>query len=200
MRQFIHPDPIPKDFFHPQFCFQILHPHYVALDYAALMGSKDFLRKWSQSDWPSDDFSLEENLKDLEWHYEEQINKIAFTYTILDSSQTKCLGCLYIRPKKSILNSQTNEYQALNEFSHFCSYWVIDTIRGTALDQTILRNLRNWITSVWKFPGVFFTSNQDIPETEENYQKIGMKLFLTLAELKRHQHCWKPKQGTQNGF
>lgn len=200
MSQFIHPDPIPKDFSHSQFSFQILHPRYVALDLAALMNSKDFLRRWSQSDWPSDDFSLEENLKDLEWHFEEQINKIAFTYTILNPSQTMCLGCLYIRPKNSLSNLMPGEIKVLNSFSHFCSYWVIDTIRGTDLEQIIFSNLKNWLVTSWKFPGVFFTSNPDIAETEETYQKNGMELFLTITEPKRHQHCWKPKQGNQNGL
>jgi len=200
MNQFIHPDPVPKDFYHPQFCFQILHPDYVEMDFEALMSSKDFLRRWSQSDWPSDDFSLEENFKDLDWHYDEQTNKIAFTYTILDSTQSKCLGCLYIRPINSLLKYQTKGYKGLDGFTHYCSYWVIDTIRGTELDHTILRNLQNWLTSTWKFPGVFFTSNQEIPETEENYNKNGLEQFLTLEEPKRHQHCWKLKQGTQNGF
>ena len=70
---FVHPDPIPEHFPHEQFCFEILHPKYVELDYQALMSSKDFLRRWSQSGWPTDDFSLEENLADLNYHYEEQV-------------------------------------------------------------------------------------------------------------------------------
>jgi hypothetical protein len=197
---FIHPDPIPKDYLQQQFCFQVLHPRYVTLDYKALMSSKDFLRRWSQSEWPTDDFSLEENLEDLSWHYEEQVDKIAFTYTVLDHNQTNCLGCIYIKPTTSIKDLLPNELTLLAPFSHFCSFWVIDTIRGTQLEQIIFSGLINWLYTEWQFPGLFFTSNPLIPEMESLYQKNGLQLFLDLGRPNRYQHCWKLKQGTSNGL
>ncbi len=197
---FIHPDPIPENYVHQQFCFQILQPRHVKLDYAAVMSSKDFLRRWSLSEWPIDDFSLDENLEDLSWHYEEQVNKIAFTYTILDHSQTHCLGCIYIKSTTTIKGLQPDEHKLLAPFSHFCSFWVVDTIRGTPLEQIIFSGLINWLYTQWQFPGLFFTSNPFIPEMEDLYQKNGMQRFLDLEQPNRYQHCWKPKQGTKNGF
>lgn len=200
MKGFIHPDPIPKNLFHPQFCFQILHPRYVKLDFEALMSSKDFLRRWSQSEWPTDDFSLQENLSDLEWHYDEQVNKIAFTYTILDHSQSTCLGCLYIKPVSSIKNLQPQEEKLLMPFSHFCSHWVTDRIRGTDLNQKIFSAMIDWLITDWQFPGIFFTSNSGIPEMEELYKKSGLVLFLEREQPNRYQHYWKYRQGLKNGF
>lgn len=197
---FIHPDPIPEGYSQQQFCFQILHPRYVTWDYKALMSSKDFLRRWSQSEWPTDDFSLEENLEDLSWHYEEQVDKIAFTYTVLDHNQSNCLGCIYIKPTTSIKGLQPNELTLLVPFSHFCSFWVVDTIRDTPLEQIIFTGLINWLYTEWQFPGIFFTSNPFIPEIKDLYQKNGLQLFLNLERPNRYQHCWKLKQGTSNGL
>lgn len=196
MSGFIHPDPIPESYLHNQFCFQILHPRHAELDYAALMSSKDFLRRWSQSEWPTDDFSLDDNLEDLAWHYEEHLNKIAFTYTILNQNQNTCLGCLYIKPIAVIKELQLEEQKLLAPFSHFCSFWVIDTIRGTQLDQLIFSGLIYWLDTCWQFPGLFFTSNPHIPEMEDLYKKQGMQCFLELERPNRYQYCWQSKQGT----
>ena len=40
-------------------------------DFEALMSSQEMLREWDQSDWPSDDFTLEENRADLAEHERE---------------------------------------------------------------------------------------------------------------------------------
>ena len=35
------------------------------LDYEAVMESREFLRKWEQSAWPADDFTVEANRQDM---------------------------------------------------------------------------------------------------------------------------------------
>lgn len=187
------PDPIPESLIHNQFFFQILHPDLVELDYQAVMSSKDYLRRWSQSEWPTDDFSLDENLTDLEWHFEEQVKRIAFTYSILDPYKTTCLGCIYLKPVHMIKMNQSAEIKLLSNFSHFCSYWVIDKIRGTQQEALILSAIINWLTSCWQMESFFLTSNPFIPETDNFFRKNGMELFLVLDQPNRYQHCWKLK-------
>jgi hypothetical protein len=188
---FVHPDPIPDHLRHEQFSFEILHPKYVELDFQALMNSKEFLRRWGMSNWPEDDFSLEDNLADLDWHYKEQLQKIAYSYTILNHDQSVCLGCLYIRPLESIKPIQSSEKQILSAYPFFCSYWVVDDIRGAALDQHIFDNLRNWLETSWIFPAIFYTNNLLTPEQDAIYQHNGLELFLTLENENRYQQCWR---------
>jgi len=45
----------------------------VELDYEAVMSSAEMLRRWSESDWPADDFTLVHNLADLQRHEREHI-------------------------------------------------------------------------------------------------------------------------------
>ena len=45
----------------------------VELDYKAVMSSAEMLHRWSQSDWPTDDFTLAQNLADLQRHEREHI-------------------------------------------------------------------------------------------------------------------------------
>ena len=71
----------------------------VELDYAAVMESKEFLRKWDQSGWPADDFTLAGNLEDIQRHEREHNNRESFTFTVMNSTETECLGCIYIYPR-----------------------------------------------------------------------------------------------------
>ena len=80
------------------FIFRPLRASDVELDFDAVVSSSFMLRAWSQSKWPIDGFTLEENLKDLQRHEREHLEKKAFTYTILNPEETFCIGCIYIEP------------------------------------------------------------------------------------------------------
>lgn len=195
MNDFKLPDPIPEYFEHEGFCFEVLHPKHVELDYQALMKSVDFLRRWSNSPWPEDHFSVEDNLIDLEWHYAEFMEKIAFTYTILDQLKTNCLGCVYIRPVTSIPSLSPEEKAKLDPFQFFISYWVITEIRNMQLEYEIFNGIRDWLQRDWKFQSVLFVSNSQIPEQNEIHRNNQMELFLELEEKKRYQQFWIPIKG-----
>jgi hypothetical protein len=57
---------VPKELRTEEFHIRPLRVNDVEIDYAAVMDSKSMLRIMSQSTWPSDDFTLEMNRKDLE--------------------------------------------------------------------------------------------------------------------------------------
>ena len=195
MKKISLPEPIPSELIKNQFNFEVLHPKHVALDYLALMKSKDFLRRWSNSPWPEDHFKVEDNLIDLEWHYEEFKEKTAFTYTILNQEKASCLGCIYIRPVSSIPSLSPKVKAKLDPFLFFISYWVITDIRKTQLENEIFIAIRDWLLSEWKFQLVLFVSNTQIPEQNEIYRNNQMELFWELEEKKRHQQFWVPVKG-----
>jgi len=190
MSAFIHPEPIPENFIHPLFLFEVLQPKHVELDYQALMVSRNFLRRWSESTWPEDEFLLADNLKDLEWHFEEFKGKYAFTFTILNPSRTKCFGCIYIRPTDSIRKLSAAEKEKLTPYPYFCSYWVIDEIRSSDLERQILFSLNNWLKTSWQFPNIVFTSNLLISEQNKFLEENGFTLFLKLSQKIRQQLLW----------
>ena len=72
-----------------------------ALDYEAVMASSEQLHRWSQTEWPTDDFTVAQNREDLARHEREHEERVAFTYTVLDPNETCCLGCVYITPLAS---------------------------------------------------------------------------------------------------
>jgi hypothetical protein len=90
--------PIPELFQADEFIFRPLRASDVELDFDAVISSSPMLRAWSQSDWPANGFTLEENMDDLQRHEQEHLNKKAFTYTIMNPEGTFCLGCIYMNP------------------------------------------------------------------------------------------------------
>ncbi len=192
---FLLPDPIPTHIAGADFWFEVLHPHHVKLDFDAVMESKEFLRRWSNSSWPEDEFRLEDNLRDLEWHFEEFKELTAFTYTILNHSKTRCWGCIYIRPVESIQSLTQNDLSKLQPYQFFVSYWVIPEIRNTPVETQVFTTLLDWLLTKWQFPSVLFASNRQIPEQNKLYQNNKMALYLEIEANIRYQLFWTPHKG-----
>jgi hypothetical protein len=50
------------------------------------------------STWPTEELKLEQNLIDLGWHHKEFQRRNSFAYTVMNSDESRCLGCVYIDP------------------------------------------------------------------------------------------------------
>jgi hypothetical protein len=61
------------------------------LDYDAVMESREFLRKWEQSTWPEDNFTVEANREDLVKAERKHASGENFTYTVMNPDQAECL-------------------------------------------------------------------------------------------------------------
>jgi RimJ/RimL family protein N-acetyltransferase len=130
----------------------------VELDYDAVMSSAEQLRRWSQSIWPADDFTLAQNLADLERHEREHNERKAFTYTVLNPQATKCLGCVYIEA----LWPEAEQLCPEAESAAVVSFWVCTSEWPNDLNRHLLDTLQEWFKNDWAFDCVLFgTSPQD---------------------------------------
>ena len=125
----------------------------VELDYDAVMSSAETLRRWSQSGWPADGFTLSQNRDDLLRHEREHEERQAFTFTVLDPPGTRCLGCVYLTPLWP-------ESAALGEGAAHAvnvAFWVRASEPTSDLDAHLLATLRDWLSTEWSFDRVVFT-------------------------------------------
>jgi hypothetical protein len=129
----------------------------VELDYDAVMSSAEMLRRWSQSDWPSDDFTLAQNLADLQRHEREHIERNAFTFTVLNPQGTQCLGCVYIQP----LWPEDIPLCPDAACAADVGFWVRTSELTADLDRHLLATLRDWFQAEWAFDAILFTVSQD---------------------------------------
>ena len=144
-------------------------------DYDAVMSSAAMLRRWSQSDWPADDFTLAENRSDLERHEREHRERVAFTFTVLDPQGTTCLGCTYIMP----LRPEEASLCAGAGHAARVGFWVRASERSDDLEKHLLTTLREWLRTEWAFDAVVFTVYQD--ETRQASLMAGAGLVQRLT-------------------
>jgi RimJ/RimL family protein N-acetyltransferase len=127
------------------------------------MSSTTQLRRWSQSPWPADDFTREENRADLERHEREHHTREAFTYTVLNADGSRCLGCVYLRP---LLPAAAPRCTGTGSTAHV-AFWVRTSELGNNLDAHLLTALRRWFATAWSFSCiVFVVSQQDTRQAE----------------------------------
>ena len=141
-----------------------LRPEVVELDYAAIMESRARLRaelRWGRG-WPADDFTVDDNRKDLADHFAEFERRQAYAYTVLDPSGSRCLGCIYVEPWEGDAR---------------LAFWVIDDEVDTSLEAHLLAVLFDWFETEWLFARVI------IPLRPENRRGVAVAQSLEIEEL-----------------
>ncbi|MGD8731923.1 MAG: GNAT family N-acetyltransferase [Anaerolineales bacterium] len=156
---------IPEHLEASDFVLRPLQVGHLHLDYDAVMEEPAYLRSWSQSGWPSDDFTLAENRLDLEHHELEHRKGTAFTYTVLSKEGDHCLGCVYITPigeriayEKVLQATETK----LPDYTADVCFWVRPSLHNKAVDRRLLSALSDWFTDEWAFERIYIhTSAED---------------------------------------
>lgn len=164
-----------------------LHTTDVELDYEAVMSSKEMLRMWSMSSWPRDDFPIEENFADLDRHETEHIKGIAFTYTVMNPTQTKCLGCLYINPLHRLGEIAT---LAQTDNTPCTSFWVIEEQIANDLDLHLLQTLQDWFAQEWAFGKMWFWTSERNGRQHHLLKQVGLTHKHSAPVTHRHGTGW----------
>lgn len=151
--------PVPERLHNSYFSLEPLTPAHTALDYVALMESREMLRLWSGSPWPRDEFTEADNRADLARHAQEHQERSAFTYTVLHPDGAVCLGCVYINSFARLVAEETENSERLAEIGDFeaaVRFWVTAPRLTDGLDRRLLDGLRAWFAAEWPFRRVLY--------------------------------------------
>lgn len=146
LKPFVSPDfVVPLRLEHPNFLLRPLLITDVVKDYDAVMTSVAELRGifGPTSDWPSAELSFEQDLIDLGWHHKEFQRRSSFAFTVLDPSETLCLGCTYL-------------YPTVREGYDAEAYCWIRSSHAAALDRALYEAFKTWLSAAWPFARVAF--------------------------------------------
>lgn len=167
----------------------VLRPIAVAdveLDYAAVMESRKFLRRWEQSGWPADDFTVDENREDLEklehWHRDNA----AFSYTVMNPAETECLGCVYIFPPdaRSLVRTTITAVaaDAWEDQDAAVYLWARASQLEHGTDRLLLEALRTWLKQEWTFRHWVFVTNEQFTQQVDMFEAAGLTLRFELDD------------------
>lgn len=167
---------VPEQLRTIQFLIRPLRIADVKMDYKAVIASRENLLKRSAGRWPKEGFTIEENLHDLEYHEKQHDARNEFTFTVLNSEESECLGCIYIFPlEKSLKDSVGEEDLAslkIKDYEAYLSFWVTPSAIEQDWDIRLLEALRGWFAEDWAFTKVVLsfgagTSTRDLKIPEE---------------------------------
>ena len=93
--------------------------------------------------------TFDDNRRDLERHEQEHRDRVAFTFTVSDLADARCLGCVYITPVPE--GAREHPHEGLG------SFWVRHDLPGAAaLEQRLFDELRLWLRDAFAFDRVCF--------------------------------------------
>jgi hypothetical protein len=139
---------VPERLSEREFTLRPLRGTDAQSDYEAVMESQERLRAGSPSGWPRSGFTLAENLADLEKHEAEFVDRVAFAYTMVDPSEQRTLGCVYVNPS-TVADADVH-------------MWVRDS-EAERLTPRLFATVDAWLRRDWPFARVNYVRQSYYP-------------------------------------
>lgn len=177
-------NPLPP-FRDNRFRIEIMTRNIAVMDYEAVMSSRASLRVWSDSEWPEDDFTVEQNAGDLQLHIDDHAARTAYAYTVLSLDGTVCCGSIYIKPLEVIAaywNVPTSVWAKLQHCVARVDFWLRDSEVATDGDAKLTEAIRLWILQHWGGEPVF-ASRGGMARRRESYRAMRLKELAALKSL-----------------
>jgi hypothetical protein len=168
--------PVPTELRSDEFVLRPLRAADVDLDYEAVMASQEALRRGSGGEWPRPGFTLEENLADLQGHEADFHARRGFTYTVMDPTETRCLGCVYAYPFEDDADGRDRAGQAVVRF------WVRSDRIADDVDRQLLAVLLPWLRSDFAFTRVLFQVCADDERQTALMNEAGLRVVDTRSD------------------
>lgn len=166
----------PSQFVAHDFVLFMTDVRYAIPDHDAVMKSRESLRVYSQSPWPEDDFTVEQNRADLQRHVDDNLNHEAYGYMIFSPDRRICYGSLYVNPLTRISEHYkltADMTSMLEQHDARIDFWLIEGIEEK-LAENILSGVRTWFEREWKIRPLF-SSRREMTSRQDLYKKAGLK-------------------------
>lgn len=161
------------------FIVRPLMPSDVALDYDAVMSSREFLFHWEQNPpYPSEDFSLEDNLQDIEKMCIGHHDGSRYTYTVMNAAETEALGCVYLIPNddRMYLTAEVTSRDGteLSTVDATVSFWVRPSTWDDGFERILLDAVLKWLYNDWSLKRPVIITNEHLHHQIATIEALGL--------------------------
>lgn len=177
---------VPSELTTAEFTLRPVTADDAALDFDAVMESREHLRLWEQSTWPEDDFTVEANRVDLTEMERRHAAHRAFSYTVLTPEGDQCLGCVYMFPtdasflaKSTVTPIGTAEWDRSDAVVYF---WVRSSGMENGMDARLLQVLRDWFRTQWRLQHPVFVTSEPFTQQVSLFEHTDLELLFELQE------------------
>lgn len=154
------------------------------LDYEAVMESREFLRKWEQSSWPEDDFTVEANREDMDKLERRRADGESFTYTVMNPTETQCLGCVYVFPSDAPMFAKAKisaiDGARWSQYEAVVCFWIRKARLADRLDRRLLDALRPWLEQDWPIRDHLIITNEQFEQQVATIESTDLQLRFQL--------------------
>lgn len=171
----------PKEAFAKDFVLFPTNVDFSYSDYQIVMANREYLRLWSQSSWPEDHFTAEQNAEDLKFHIEDNKNHAAYGFMIYSLDRKTCFGSIYVNPLKSVLKNYDITEAQIKEISKSSARidcWIDQNLQ-THFEKQIIEFLINWFKQTWKVKAIF-TARPGMSRRIDIYESLGLENKMNL--------------------
>ena len=161
------------------FIVRPLVPSDVVLDHEAVMSSREFLYHWEQEPpYPPEDFSVEDNLEDLELMNGEHVNGTRYTYTVMNSDETQVLGCIYLLPNNDRMyrTAEVTSHDG-SDFSSIdatVAFWVRVSSWEDGFERVLLDAVLGWLRDDWSLERPVIMTNEKLDHQIATIEALGL--------------------------
>ena len=161
------------------FIVRPLMPSDVALDYEAVISSREFLFHWEQNPpYPSEDFSLEDNLQDIEKMCSVHHDGSRYTYTVMNAAETEALGCVYLIPNddRMYLTAEVTSRDGteLSTVDATVSFWVRPSTWDDGFERILLDAVLKWLHNDWSLKRPVIITNEHLHHQIATMEGLGL--------------------------
>jgi hypothetical protein len=178
--------PAPEELRTDEFLLRPILTSDAELDYEAVMESKEFLRQWEQSSWPADDFTVEANRVDVAKLERRHTDGESFTYTVMNPSETQCLGCVYIFPTTARLFSRAQisavDGARWSEYEAAVYFWVRKSRLADGLDRRLLEALGSWFEHAWHIEHHLIVTSEQFEQQVSMIDSTNLRVRFRLKD------------------
>ncbi len=169
----------PAGFNGDGFVVRPLLPTDNELDHAAVMVSREFLYHWEQEPpYPPEDFSLEDNLADLEQMRGEHEAGTRYTYTVMNADETACLGCVYFFPNDDRMwrtaEITSGDDAGFGGVDLVFSFWARVDTWAEGFEHTLLAGVWQWIHDAWSVQTPVLMTNVALEHQIATTEAVGL--------------------------
>lgn len=161
------------------FLVRPLLPSDVELDHDAVMSSREFLYHWEQDPpYPPEDFSVEDNLIDLQKMDRNHRDGTRYTYTVMNRDETQVLGCLYLLPADDGVyrNAQVTSHDGtdLTSVDATVFFWVRVSTWASGFERTVLDAVLRWLRDDWSLERTMIVTNEHLEHQITTIESLGL--------------------------
>ncbi len=143
------------------------------------MSSREFLYHWEQDPpYPPEDFSVEDNLADLEKMDAAHRNGSRYTYTVMNHDETQVLGCIYLLPNDDRMygTAAVTSYDGtdLPSIDATVSFWVRVSTWADGFERSLLSAVLQWLRDDWSLERPVIVTNEKLEHQIATIESLGL--------------------------